>query len=112
MDMPPEEDWPDADDPGEPSMRALRDLFRLLPNALARGGKVDLAHLSEEERLRLHQSADQLLDASIEALTAIGGLLDSSMTRENRPCEIYGWRLGLLLEMIAELMTLCREVRG
>ncbi|GAB6040469.1 hypothetical protein [Endothiovibrio diazotrophicus] len=112
MDMPSEEEWPDADDPGEPSMAPLRELFRLLPNSLERGGKVDFRNLSDDELRRLRESAEQLLDASIDGIAAIGGLLDWSMALENRPCEIYGWRLGLLLKMVAELMTICREVES
>lgn len=110
MEFPPEEECHDFDEPGEPSTRALRDLLRLVPRTIVHKSQLDMTRLTEEERTRLKESADEVLTASIQALTAIGGLLDWSVTQENRPCEIYSWRLGLLLQMIGELMTLCREV--
>ena len=110
MDFTPEEECNDFDEPGEPSTRALRELLRLVPQTIVHNSQLDMSRLTEEERTRLKESADEVLTASVQAIIGIGGLLDWSVTRENRPCELYSWRLGLLLQMIGELMALCREV--
>lgn len=110
MHFPPEEECPDFDEPGEPSTHALRELLRLIPTTVVQNGELDLTRLTDEERAQLQRSAADLHQTALHALTAIGELLEHVMRRRHIPDEIYGWRLGLLLKLIAELMAMCREV--